>query len=143
MSQTSRRMTLVASIALVLALVATGCTKNAQAHETAVLINNERARRGIGQVHLDARLVNKAQDWADHMARTGQVRHSVLTAGIGSGWRFVGENVGWARSVGEMHSLFMASSSHRAAILDGRYNRYGTGVTVRNGRYYVVHVFGG
>jgi uncharacterized protein YkwD len=143
MSLTSRRTTVAVAILCALAVLATGCTKNAQAHESAVLINNERARRGVRQAQLDARLVAKAQDWAENMARTGHVRHSVLTSNIGSGWRLVGENVGWARSVGEMHSLFMASKAHRAAILDGRYSKYGTGVAVRDGRYYVAQVFGG
>jgi uncharacterized protein YkwD len=37
----------------------------------------------------------------------------------------------------------MASSAHRRAILDGRYTKYGTGVAVSGGRYYVVQVFAG
>lgn len=144
MSLRTRRLSVTtAAIALVFALVATGCTKNPQSAETARLINNERARRGIRQAQLDVRLVNKAQAWADHMAASGRVSHSTLSSGVGTGWRYLAENVGWARSVGEMHSLFMASPSHRAAILDGRYSRVGTGVAIRGGRYYVVHVYGG
>ena len=84
----------------------------------------------------------KAQAWAEQMARTGQVSHSNLRDGA-PGFRYLGENVGWARSVGEMHSLFMASSSHRATIVSGRYTKVGTGVAIVNGRYYVVQVFGG
>lgn len=141
----NRRLSVVAAaIVLAVAVLATGCTKNAQAHETAVLINNERSRRGIRTAQLHGDLVNKAQAWADHMAATGRVSHSVLSANVGKQrWRYLAENVGWARSVGEMHSLFMNSASHRANMLDGRYSKYGTGVAIRNGRYYVVHVYGG
>jgi uncharacterized protein YkwD len=133
----------MAAVVLFMALVGSGCTKNPQAHESAVLVSNERANRRIRPVQLDINLVNKAQSWAEHMARSGRVSHSTLTQGVGTGWRYLGENVGWARSVAEMHSLFMASSAHRAAILDGRYSRYGTGVAVVGGRYYVVQVYGG
>lgn len=144
MSLRNRRLSVAVAIALVLALVGAGCTKNPQAAESAKLVNNERARRGIGAAKLDVHLVNKAQDWAEHMAATGRVSHSVLSSNVGkTRWRYLAENVGWARSVGEMHSLFMASSAHRRSILDGRYTRVGTGVAIRNGRYYVVQVFGG
>ena len=141
MSQRSRRMSVTVAIAMVLALVASGCTKNAQAAESARLINNERARRGMRELALDVNLVNKAQGWAEHMARTGRVSHSVLRQ-VNGHWRYLGENVGWARSPGEMHALFMNSSAHRASILSGRYTKVGTGVAIRNGRHYVVHVFG-
>ena len=143
MSQRTRRSSVVvAAVALVLALVASGCTKNAQAAESARLINNERARRGMRELALDINLVNKAQAWAEHMARSGKVSHSVLRQ-VNGRWSYLAENVGWARSPGEAHSLFMKSSAHRASILSGRYTKVGTGVAVRNGRHYVVQVFGG
>jgi len=143
MSQRTRRSSVVvAAIALVLALVASGCTKNAQAAESARLINNERARRGMRELALDINLVNKAQAWAEQMARSGKVSHSVLRQ-VNGRWTYLAENVGWARSPGEMHSLFMKSAAHRASILSGRYTKVGTGVAVRGGRHYVVQVFGG
>ena len=143
MTRRSRRLSVAVAIAVAFALVASGCTKNAEAWESSVLINNERTNRNIPGLALDVNLVNKAQGWADWMAATGRVGHSDLRRDAGPGWRYLGENVGWARSVGEMHSLFMASSSHRSSILDRRYTRYGTGVAVVNGRLYVVLVFGG
>ena len=86
-------------------------------------------------------ITNAPGDDAGALTATG----GKYAAGIGgnTNWRYLAENVGWARSVGEMHSLFMASPAHRASILDGRYSRVGTGVAIRNGRYYVVQVFGG
>lgn len=141
--RTRRRSTMVVAIIAVFSLIATSCTKNPESAETAQLINNERRARGIPELHLNPTLIDKAQDWADHMARQGRVSHSNLRQGVGTGWRSLGENVGWARSVGEMHSLFMASSGHRSTMLDRRYSSYGVGVAVVNGRYYTVHVFAG
>ncbi len=141
MTRRTRRLSSLVALALVVSLVAAGCTRNQEAWESSQLINNERVNRGLHELTLDVNLVNKAQDWADHMAATGRVSHSNLREGT-AGFRYVGENVGWARSVGEMHSLFMASSSHRASILSGRYDKFGTGVAVVNGRFYVVQVFG-
>jgi uncharacterized protein YkwD len=37
----------------------------------------------------------------------------------------------------------MASSAHRANILNPRFNRIGTGVAEVGGRYFVVQVFAG
>ncbi|MFN7148749.1 MAG: CAP domain-containing protein [Microthrixaceae bacterium] len=140
---TTRRFSLVTALVVVVAVLATGCTKNGEAWNSYTLMNNERENRGIRELRLDDTLVNKAQAWADHMAATGTVRHSNLAQGAGTGWTVLGENVGWARSVNEMHSMFMSSSSHRGSILNGRYDRVGVGVAVRNGRFYTVQVFAG
>ena len=138
-----RRLAVPVVAALALALVAGACTRNGAAFESFQRINSEREARGLSILTLDQTLINKAQDWADHMAATGSVQHSRLADGAGNDWRVLGENVGWARSVGEAHALFMNSPSHRGAILDGRYDRAGTGVTESGGRYYVVQVFAG
>lgn len=140
---TSRRPSLIVAAVAVLAVLASGCTRNPQAHESSVLVNNERRNRGLPELIINEELTDKAQRWADHMAARGVVSHSNLRQGLSPGWRFVGENVGWARSVGEMHSLFMSSAPHRSTMLDRRYSSYGVGVAVRNGRFYTVHVFAG
>lgn len=141
--RTRRPQIFAVAIATVISLVAVGCTKNPESAETAQLINNERRARGIPELTLNPTLIDKAQDWAEHMARQGRISHSDLRQGTGTGWRALGENVGWARSVDEAHTLFMRSSSHRTTLLDRRYSSFGVGVAVVNGRYYVVHVFGG
>lgn len=138
-----RRLGVPVVAALALALVAGACTRNGAAFESFQRINSEREGRGLSILTLDQTLINKAQDWADSMAASDRVSHSVLTDGAGNDWRVLGENVGWARSIGEAHALFMASAPHRAAILDGRYDRVGTGVTERGGKYFVVQVFAG
>lgn len=138
-----RRLTAVIALVAALALVGASCTKNAAALDSAMRVNSSRADRGLRALGIDPVLVDKAQAWADHMAAVGNVEHSVLTDGAGSNWRVLGENVGWARSISEMHSMFMNSPAHRANVLNGRYNRVGTGVTVVDGQYYVVQVFAG
>lgn len=143
MTRVTRRSTVVIAFVVALAMVATGCTKNRYAWDSAVLVNQERHNRGVHDLKLDDTLVNKAQAWAEHMARTGTVSHSVLTQGVGSNWRVLGENVGWARSAPEMHSMFMSSTSHRNTMLDRRYTRYGVGVSVLHGRHFTVQVFAG
>lgn len=142
MTSRTRRLPVLVALALSLTLIAAACTKNPESFESSQLANTERSNRGIAALSLDGALVEKAQAWANHMAATGQVSHSNLRDGA-PGFRYLGENVGWARSVGEMHSLFMASPSHRNTILSGQYTKFGTGVAIVNGRYYVVQVYGG
>jgi uncharacterized protein YkwD len=43
--------------------------------------------------------------------------------------------------VSEMHRLFMDSSEHRTEILNSGFTRFGIGVAVANGQYFVVQVF--
>ncbi len=142
MSTTARRWSVLAALVLSVALIGTACTKNAESWDSAVLINAERSNRKIPPLLLDDRLINKAQAWAEQMARRGSVSHSNLRDGVGSGWTRLGENVGWAYSVPQAHSLFMNSSAHRASILNRAYTKYGTGVAKVGDKLYVVQVFG-
>lgn len=134
---------LVVACALVVALLGTGCAKNDEANRLAQAVND--ARRALGREPLifDGELVDKAQAWADEMARTGWVRHSVLRQNVGSHWSGLAENVGVAKSIEEAHRLTMGSASHRAAVLNSRYTRVGTGVAIVGNKYYFVEVFGG
>ena len=46
-------------------------------------------------------------------------------------------------TVEQVHSMFMNSPAHRDNIVNGRYDRIGTGVAQAGGRLYVVQVFAG
>lgn len=135
----------VGALVLVAVLVVMGasCTKNVESLQSVQLANGERNARGIRGLVIDDTLVEKAQAWAEHMAAVGGISHSRLTDGAGSNWRILGENVGVAGSVAEVNRLFMNSAPHRANILNGAYNRIGTGVAVVGGRYFVAQVFAG
>ena len=143
MTPRTRRSTAIVGFVAAIAILAGGCTKNRQAWDSAVLVNQTRHAYGVHDLRLDDTLVNKAQGWAEYMARTGRVSHSNLAQGAGTGWRVLGENVGWARSPQEMHDMFMRSSQHRSTMLSGRYDRFGVGVAVVNGRHYTAMVFAG
>jgi uncharacterized protein YkwD len=143
MPTNARRKALPVLIVAALALLLTGCFPNGAAEESAARVNAERTARGLPALVPSGTLIAKAQSWADRMAASGAARHSNLTEGAGNDWRVLGENVGAAGSIGEMHALFMASPGHRGSILDGRYNRFGIGVAEAGGRYYVVQVFAG
>ena len=143
MITTARRRTVfLVACALFVALVGSGCTKNDEARQLTELMNQARRERGLAPLVFEARLIGKAQSWAEQMATTGWVRHSVLRQNVGAGWVRLAENVGVASSVEEANQLMMNSAPHRAAILDSGYSRVGTGVAVVGRKYYFVAVFG-
>lgn len=142
MTRGTRRLSVVVMLVAALAVLASSCTSNGDAWNSAVLVNQTRHANGVADVHLDDVLTRKAQSWAENMAANG-VRHSTLTDGVGTNWQVLGENVGWARSVEEMHQMFLNSRAHRTTMLDRRYTRFGVGIAVVDGRYYTVQVYAG
>ncbi len=143
MTTRNRRISVAMALVAAVAVLLAGCTRNAEAWDSAVLVNEARHRAGAKDVTLEGSLVEKAQAWAERMAATGTVSHSKLSDGVQGDWRVLGENVGWARSIDEMHQMFLNSASHRSTMLDRRYSRFGVGVAVANGRYYTVQVYAG
>ncbi len=143
MTTRNRRISVAMALVAAVAVLLSGCTRNAEAWDSAVLVNQARHRAGAKDVALEGSLVEKAQAWAERMAATGTVSHSKLSDGVQGDWRVLGENVGWARSIDEMHQMFLDSASHRSTMLDRRYTRFGVGVAVSNGRYYTVQVYAG
>jgi uncharacterized protein YkwD len=92
-------------------------------------------------------LTAKAEDWAQHLAATGKLAHSNITAGLGDlPWRALGENVGVSWPTGDtlrsLQDAFASSPVHRANLLSGTFNKMGVGVaTGADGRVWVVEVF--
>jgi len=70
------------------------------------------------------------------MAGHGLSHNPNLSADLGragvTGWRAIGENVGYNGSVDRAHAAFMASQGHRDNILNAGYSHVGIGV-VRSG----------
>ncbi len=138
-----RAATAIVGLLAALMLLGAACDMNAESIDVAVRVNETRSQAGLRKLAIDETLSAKAQAWADRMAAAGNISHSTLAEGAGNNWTVLGENVGVAGSIAQMHSLFMNSPGHRANIVSGRFNRIGTGVTQVGNEYYVVQVFAG
>ena len=105
-------------------------------------INASRAAHGVPTVVANPTAMNKAQAWAEHMAATGTLSHSVLADGVSPGWMRIAENVGRGHSVEAVHASFEGSPPHLANILFPGWNSAATGIaTAADGTVYVVQVF--
>jgi uncharacterized protein YkwD len=131
----------MAAVLVAAVLVLSACFFTAGQQEAYVALNNDRAAHGLAPVFPHGELIAKAQAWADKLAQDNGLSHSTLTSGIPGCWRALGENVGYGSSVGGVQDAFMASSTHRANILNGAYGYAGTGVAYRGDRVFVVQVF--
>lgn len=112
----------------------------AEQRRIAQLVNESRSAAGRRPLALHRTLRDKAQAWAQKMARDGRLSHSDLDQGVPPGWRSLGENVGYGVSISQVHRGFMSSGGHRANIL-GNYNHLGTGYATGHGRVWIVQVF--
>jgi uncharacterized protein YkwD len=145
--RTSRRRPLIAAVAaLTFAVVASGCM-SPEARTFLDRTNAMRSAQGIRPLAEHGTLSNKAQAWAEHMAATGRLEHSSLTADLGGlRWRSLAENVGMSTPTSDtlltIHRKFASSASHRKNLLDPRFTHMGVGVAVdRAGRVWVAQVF--
>lgn len=136
-----RRATLLLAPLLVLGLVA--CQPSPEQESVRAYVNESRRSEGVRAIGDELIVRYKAQQWAEHLAATGTLSHSKLSAGLdGLPWGAVAENVGRGSSIASVHQSYMASPRHRANILDRRWDRVGTGSAVgRDGRTYTVQVF--
>jgi uncharacterized protein YkwD len=114
------------------------------------LLNQERVKRGLQPLRLNATLTNlarvKAKDMADnnyfsHTSPTyGKASNMVRNAGV-SFW-IVGENIAITSSAARANTLFMGSSVHRTTMLNKNYSEVGIGMFRKaNGSLYVTEIF--
>lgn len=99
-------------------------------------LNDERSKVGLGPLRLHPALTRAAQDWADEMARTGDMTHGNFSGRIQAILPFTtaGEDIAMGqRSVAEVMRSWMNSPPHRANIL-GPFNAAGVGHAVSGGR---------
>lgn len=107
------------------------------------LLNEHRARHGLAPVWQDEALRQKAQAWADRLAAERTIYHSVLTANVPGGWRWLAENVGVGANHFDVQGALNASPPHAANMLHSGAGPVGTGAAVgADGRLYLVQVFG-
>ncbi len=78
-------------------------------------------------------LAAKATSWAQHLADTGTLAHSVLTQGVPAGWHALGENVGYAGVGRSVHSGFLNSPEHRQNMLNPKWRVMGIGAVHASG----------
>lgn len=110
------------------------------------LVNQERASRGLGALSVDGDLVAAAQNHSAYQAQNGTMSHTG-SGGTNAGQRITAEGYQWswwAENVAAGQSdcasvvgAWMASSGHRANILNGNLKDIGVGVALSsNGALY-------
>ncbi len=100
------------------------------------LVNQERAKAGLGAVTVDPTIREVARAYAAEMFQKGFFAHVDLEGETPfdrmrqGGVRFLaaGENLALAPTVDVAHEGLMNSPGHRANILNGRWRRVGIGV---------------
>jgi uncharacterized protein YkwD len=133
----------VLAVVVTAGLVFTACNPAAEDQDFA-LVNSLRANNGLPALSRSGELNNKARAHADRMANRNRIFHSSnLASGVSAGWRIIGENVAVAGSIEQAQQALEASPGHLENMLNGEFTEMGVGVTVKNGRVYVVQVFVG
>ncbi len=119
------------------------------------LVNNERRKKGLGDLYWDNALAAMARAFSRQMARESFFSHfdrsgkSVVERARQSniiGWSKIGENLFFCNGYDRFDSVavrgWMNSSEHRRNILDREFNETGIGVAqTRDGRTYITQVF--
>lgn len=110
------------------------------------LTNAERAKNGLGALAWRDDVAAIALGHSQRMAQAGDIFHSdsFFGAAVKNLLNAVarGENVAYNGSVESAHSRLMASSGHRANILDARFSVAGFGVVRHaDGRYFITQNF--
>ena len=130
----------VALVALALAALSAGCAP--QDERTAFdAVNTLRAENGLPALSWNEAVHGKVEAWSDHMADSGQLSHSTLSAGVPSGWSALGENVAVAGNVQKAIAILEASPAHRANMLSSKFRSLSVGVEQRDGRVWVTELF--
>jgi len=146
----NRRLFLVLLVAS--AITVSGCRNqvanfSASAPSKDILLklhNKERIDRRMPLLQMDAKLTAAAQDYAEHMAKTGDFKHGNVGQRLGNGWMAYGENIAMGQSSNEevMYD-WMHSRGHRINILNSEFYYIGIGIaTSPNGTIYWVVDFG-
>jgi uncharacterized protein YkwD len=109
-------------------------------------LNAERASRGLRALTVAGDLAGVARSWSSRMASDDHLRHNPNLRNEACCWTRLTENVGTASGgsghVNRVHEAFMASSTHRANILDATVDQVGVGVVVTDdGKTWVTQVF--
>lgn len=104
--------------------------------------NIERYKRNLPQLEYNEELEQRAQSWAEYMAKKNSLKHGSLK---GTSFNYVGENIAWGQmSVDKVTDAWMKSPGHKANILNSNFNNVGFGYARReDGSPYWCAQFGG
>ncbi len=107
--------------------------------------NSARSAAGVGTLKWSSSLAGYAKNWAKRLGDSGDLGHSDFGSLLGTTWGTVGENVAMGHlNPTAMHKGWMASSSHKANIINADFTHVGTAVWVdASGTTWGVQVFGG
>ncbi len=108
------------------------------------LMNAERARRGLPRLRRGSCASAYAERWSMQLARSQKLRHQSLKPLLKScAARRVAENLGSGNATADvLMKKWMASSRHRANILDPRLGTVGVGAArSKSGDWYAVQDF--
>jgi uncharacterized protein YkwD len=145
-STVRRRSAGVLLAIVLLGVIAAGCMP-ADGRTFLDRTNSLRADNGVRSLAEHQALTDKAEAWAQHMARTGRLEHSNLSDGLASlSWTSLGENVGYSSPTSNtlltIHNMFVSSAAHRKNLLNSGYTHMGVGVARDGaGRIWVAEVF--
>ena len=124
------------------------------AAEVVDLTNRERLRHGLRPLGASSLLMEAARLHAEQMAAYRQAAHTITSAryptmqsrleAVRYSYASAAENVAWnQRSAAEVVATWMASSGHRANILDANLMEIGAAMArAANGEPYWIQVFG-
>jgi len=146
-SHRSRRPRAAAAVAgvVLLASASAGCLP-ADANTFLQRTNALRTSHGVAPLADQDVLTKKAEEWARHLADTGTLAHSELSASLdGLPWFALGENVGVSTPTDDtlrtLQDQLASSAQHRANLLNGQFDHMGVGVAESaDGRVWVVEV---
>lgn len=143
----SRRRWLVSALCGVVAIVRVGgqqaSSLSSDEARLRALINESRQARGLAPLAASLALDDDARAHSMKLARRQDLFHrsSREFRRLKVAWIRVGENVGTAGDVDEMHRLMLASPLHRANVL-GDFTTVGIGIERdRRGRLWVTELF--
>jgi len=142
-----RRRPILGLLAVVAVLLGAAACMPAEERTFLDRTNALRTSQGVRPLAEHDTLTQKAESWAQHMAATGKLAHSQLSAGLSSlPWRTLAENVGVSAPTADtllsIHNAFAASPTHRSNLLDRRFTHMGVGVArSADGRVWVAEVF--
>jgi uncharacterized protein YkwD len=119
------------------------------------LVNNERRKKGLGDLYWGEDLAELARAYSRQMARESFFSHfdpngdSVVERARNfdiRGWSKIGENLFFCEGYDDFDSLavrgWMNSSEHRRNLLDRQYDTTGIGIArTRDGQIYITQVF--